>query len=559
MRAFAERIKKIVKAVTGRRYERWVRGPYVSMRTIGKGAFSNLTGQVKAEGASQKRGGTTAVFLEKVIGALRGRHSESWMQHLAPLIARNLQVRVLNFRNKISWRPVLWVICPTFETFVGVLERYYRGYYRRFGIAVNSIKRDTLNRHGLLLVSGTLGSGGSERQTVLTVLGLARRNLESVGLAVVYLRSEAERFYLHRLEAAGMPVIEFSRDISPDRAAGMGDMLGAVDVLPEILHDVAAYARTIAQQSPAIVHLWLDEVNVKGGLAAVAAGVPRVILSGRNLPPNNYLIYKPYMREAYRWLLRQPGVTLINNSGAGARAYERWLDLPEGSVRVAHNGFDFDEELLERCRRQRAAYRERHGIPQAVPLVGTVMRFNEEKRPLLWAEIAARVGKALPEAHFLVVGDGPLREQLEARVAQPDLAGRLHLVGIERQPLEAMAAMDLFLLSSRGEGLPNVLVEAQAVGVPVVTTRVGGAPETLDAGRTGWVLSSDKTDRAAAEIVRLLGDNPWLQTARKAGPDFVKKNFGLERMLDETLEIYGDSISSYATAKKRASLENKSP
>lgn len=507
-------IKNIVKTATGRHYESWIRRPYTVLRAVPRTILRP--------------------------------------QKFAAVVGRRLQIWVLNIRSRTSWRPAQWVICPILEALVGAFERYYGSYYRRFGIAVNSIRRETRNHQGLLLVSGTLSSGGSERQTVLTVLGLARRNLESVRLAVVYLRSEAERFYLHRLEAAGMPVVEFSRDASSDRVAGVSDALDAVNVLPGMLHDVAAYARTIALQSPAIVHLWLDEVNVKGGLAAVAAGVPRIILSGRNLPPNNYLLYQPYMREAYRWLLRQPGVALINNSIAGARAYERWLDLPEGSIRVVHNGFDFDDELLERCRRRRAAYRERHGIPQAVPLVGTVMRLNEEKRPLLWAEIAARVAKALPDAHFLVVGDGPLRKQLETWNTRPDLAGKLHLVGLERQSLEAMAAMDLFLLSSRGEGLPNVLVEAQAVGVPVVTTRVGGAPETLDAGRSGWVLTSDQPRRAAAEIVRLLKDKSWLQTAGETGPRFVRTNFGLERMLDETLEIYDSSENFLHGQQKEA-------
>lgn len=374
-------------------------------------------------------------------------------------------------------------------------------------------------------------------------------------MAVVYLRSEAQRFYQHKLEAVDMPVLEFDRDTSRDGSDGLQPLLRAVNILPSVLRDVADYARTLAAVRPKIVHLWLDEVNVKGGLAAVAAGVPRIILSGRNLPPNNYLLYHPYMREGYRWLLKQPGVTLINNSAAGARAYERWLELKQGNIRAVYNGFDFDEELLAVCRRGRTEYRERHEIPPNVPLVGTVIRLSEEKCPLRWAEIAAHVGKVLPEAHFLVVGDGPLRKELEARAAQPDLAGRLHVVGVEKQALDAIAAMDLFLLSSRGEGLPNVLVEAQALGVPVVTTNVGGAPEALVHGHTGWLLGSDKPEKAAAEIVQLLCNPAELQRAGAAGPEFVKSRFGLERMLDETLEVYGHDGRRLAFAGKNSFSE----
>lgn len=438
-----------------------------------------------------------------------------------------------------AWLPSRWLACPVLKSAVRAVERHYGRCFPRFETAVRALKQEASDRRGILVVSGTLSFGGSERQTVLTVLGLTHRKLHPVRLAVVYLRTEAQRFYLHKLEAAGTPVLEVKAsqlEYTNETYAWMQ----AVQKLPAMIHDVASYARIFAEQKPQIVHLWLDEVNIKGGLAAVVTGVPRIIMSGRNLSPDNYLLYQPYMREAYRWLLQQPGVTLINNSAAGARAYEQWLALTQGSIQVVHNGFDFDQDLLARCRERRTIYRERHGIPRSALVVGAVIRLNEEKRPLLWAKIAARIGKALPEAHFLVVGDGPLRKELETRATLPDLAGRLHLVGLEKQALEAIAAMDLFLLSSRGEGLPNVLIESQSLGVPVVTTSVGGAPEALDHGHSGWVLSSDKPEIAAAQIVRLLQDKSWLRAASKAGPEFVKNNFGLDRMLVETLHIYGD-------------------
>lgn len=510
--------KDFVKKSSGRYYEPWIRQPLIALWSL-------------------KRCLVKIVIRPQFI--LR-----SLMHRMGKYIAeipRSMQLRIQVYHIKPHWHPLRLLVCPMLETIVHALESRYRGYFLRFGAAVARLSQTATDRHGVLLVSGTLGPGGSERQTVLTVLGLARRGLQSVRLAVCYLRSEYERFYQHKLEAAGMPVIEFNRNVSKDDSENLRELLRAVSLLPAELHDVADYARTLAAQRPQLVHLWLDEVNIKGGLAAVANRVPRIVLSGRNLPPNNFYLYQPYMREGYRWLLRQPGVTLINNSAAGAQAYERWLGLPKGSIRVVHNGFDFDERLLATCREGRAEYRERHGIPLKAPLVGTVIRLSEEKRPLLWAEIAAQVRRLNPDAHFLMVGDGPLRPDLEARAALPNLAGRLHVVGLEKQPLAAMGAMDLFLLSSRGEGLPNVLIEAQALGVPVVTTPVGGAPETLDHKRTGWVLKNDNPIAAAAVITRLLADTQWLAQAGLAGRDFVHSRFGLERMLDETLAVYDAS------------------
>lgn len=372
----------------------------------------------------------------------------------------------------------------------------------------------------------------------MTLIGLARRNYGHVGLLCQYLRNEAERFFLPQLESAGISVNELAGDAGSDAEFGCESLLEAIPELPSSLSDAANYLRSLSVRRPSVFHSWLDEVNIKGGMAAVAVGVPRIVLGLRSLPPINFPLHRPYMREGYRWLAKQPGVVLLNNSVAGARAYEAWIGLHEGTIRVVHNGFAFDADILARCQSSRSDYRARHGIPVTAPLIGTVIRLTEEKRPLLWLEIAATVRRLLPEAHFLIAGDGPLRGVVEARCARPDLRGAVHLVGFEKEALAAIAAMDVFLLTSRAEGLPNVLVEAQALGVPVVTTKVGGAPETVNHGVTGWVLERDDYRHAADILVRLLQDQVWRSRAYHEAPAFVRRTFGVEKMLDETIAIY---------------------
>lgn len=145
----------------------------------------------------------------------------------------------------------------------------------------------------------------------------------------------------------------------------------------------------------------------------------------------------------------------------------------------------------------------------------------------------------MPEVRFLIVGDGPLRAALEARAGEPDLQGAVKFTGYERNTMSAMAAMDLFLLTSRAEGLPNVLIEAQIAGVPVVTTNVGGAPETLEHSVTGWVLDNDDVDSAAQSITRLLRDQDWRNRARASLAGFVRNKFDAGEMVERTLEVYG--------------------
>ena len=101
-----------------------------------------------------------------------------------------------------------------------------------------------------------------------------------------------------------------------------------------------------------------------------------------------------------------------------------------------------------------------------------------------------------------------------------------------------MSIMDVFLLTSFGEGLPNVLLEAQWVGTPVVVTDVGGAKEALDPEVTGWAIDTDDPQHLAARI-KWLHDNPAvLQAARIKGPQWVRQQFGVDRMVEETIRVY---------------------
>jgi glycosyltransferase involved in cell wall biosynthesis len=369
----------------------------------------------------------------------------------------------------------------------------------------------------------------------MTLEELQARGHGPLGLACTYLTTQDQRFFLPEVKAAGIPVttIGVASIEAIDRTVAI-----AIKALPVDMSSVIDYAAVFAAKRPAIAHLWMDEVNTLAGIAAVATGVPRVILGQHSGPPHHFVFHQPYMREAYRWLARQSGVTLVNCSDSGARAYERWIGLPQDTIRSIHNGFRFDDSVLNCYRADRGHYRARFSIPADAPLIGTVFRMSEEKRPLLWLEIAALVRRAMPQARFLVVGGGPLREQIEVRAAANDLAGAVHFAGYERNVFAAIADMDLFLLCSRIEGLPNVLIEAQTLGVPVVTTKAGGAAETLVDGVTGIVLKDIDPMTAAAVIVELLQDEDRLCNMRRRAPAFVASTFNIERTVNEILKVY---------------------
>ncbi len=423
--------------------------------------------------------------------------------------------------------------------FLTVPDLFYRRVFNRLDRSLNRLtiqaSATRCDRTGITMMIGSLSGGGAERQAMLTARATIARGLGPVSLACAYLDTPEQRFLLPGLEGSGVSVTLIGSDPMNVVDRPIEEL---VRILPRPLSPVLVYAASLAARHPRIAHLWLDDVNIKGGIAAVLTGVPHIVLSQRNIPPHHFQFHEPYMREAYRWLARQPGVVMVNNSLAGGKAYERWLGLPRGTIRIVRNGLDCAEETLRGYREGRGRYRAELGVPLDVPLIGGVLRFSEEKRPLLWLEVAAAVRDRMPEAHFVLIGDGVLRAEVTERSQRSDLIDATHLPGIEKDCLRAMADMDLLLLTSRAEGLPNVLVEAQAVGTPVVTPQVGGAPESVRHGLTGWILTAEDPDVIAQTVVELLHDHEWRKKAREEGPKFVRNSFSLDRVIEETIALY---------------------
>jgi glycosyltransferase involved in cell wall biosynthesis len=257
-------------------------------------------------------------------------------------------------------------------------------------------------------------------------------------------------------------------------------------------------------------------------------------LSGRNVNPTHFALYQPYMDPVYKALCALPNVVFLNNSWAGAESYAEWLRLAPSRIKVIYNGLDMGPIDAGAA----SEVRSRLGIRPDAPLVGGVFRFYPEKRPLLWVEVAARVFRANPDTWFVLFGQGILEPQIAKAARDLGIGERLILPGITGDVLPVMRALDVFLLTSYGEGVPNVVLEAQWAGTPVVATRAGGVSEALDLGRSGWIVDPPDADQLAGRVTWLLGDPVARAQARSAGPELIRARFGLQRMIDETTQAY---------------------
>ena len=393
----------------------------------------------------------------------------------------------------------------------------------------------------VVLVCGSLQPGGAERQVVNTLAGLAPIvGAENLTLLCDHLHTGAKErydFYLPHARKSGATIREIQASYAAKDPLPRSFQKAARSLHPGLVVDIADLFREFRALRPEVVHAWLDWSNVRAGLAAVLAGVPRVLLSGRNLSPRHFALNADYYYPAYRALSEYEGqIVWLNNSQAGANDYADWLSLPSAQIRVIRNGVQFAEEW--RPSDQRDELRAKWHIPANVPLIGGMFRFNEEKRPLLWVEVAAWIARVLPEVHFVIFGEGPMRTEMESLVCQRGLGERVKMPGLVMSSLDGLAPCDLVLLTSSGEGTPNVLLEAQWLGIPVVTVNAGGAGEAVDDGTTGLVVKSGNAADIAAGVLSILTDKTFRAKARKEGTAFVNAQYGMDRMIAETLAAY---------------------
>jgi glycosyltransferase involved in cell wall biosynthesis/2-polyprenyl-3-methyl-5-hydroxy-6-metoxy-1,4-benzoquinol methylase len=398
----------------------------------------------------------------------------------------------------------------------------------------------------VVLGIASLGSGGAEKQMVNTAQGLRARGLDDVHLLVEHLHDLPENaFYLEEAKQVATGVHAVPNDVQGIRPwSSVGpefrDVLGNY-----LMSRVLSAAAVIKKVAPEIVHTSLDWTNITIGIAAVLAGVPKIFVSGRNLAPTHFEFFQWFMYPCYRALAAHPGVRILNNSNAGRRDYARWLKLKPAAINVVRNGLATEEFPIVDNLARRAA-RSQFGIGNDVRVVAGAFRLSAEKRPLLWIQTAAKIEARLSNVIFLLCGIGPMEAQVRSKVAALGLESCIRFLGVRKDIHTVFSSADLVLQTSLQEGTPNTLIEAQAMGIPVVTTAAFGAAETVDHGVTGLVVRDDTSTGLADAAVSILTDPAFGRSAQVAGPKFIEARFGFDRMVDETLLAYSDGGATWA-------------
>lgn len=388
-----------------------------------------------------------------------------------------------------------------------------------------------------IIVNNSLKFGGAERQVVRCL------SCDSFSKHLVVWNSTVNtpaNSFIDEVRALGVEILDYSLQRERLRAVYTPDIEHLLSLIPQtsplnpgITNKIRNLIHIIRQHRPYALHLWQDTTNVLGAIAGLIAGVPRIVMSARSLPPfantnstfpdkgPNYYLNNRYVRVLYKQLLSYDNVYLCHNSENGLAKYNEWLGGYEEKMLLLRNGFDFENTSINhhssRIKKTRT--------------LGTVFRFVEVKRPLLWLNVASKVNEMMEEpVRFQMVGDGPMLETAISHAKELGLEDLVEFSGYRDDVDDILPTFDAFLLTSAIEGLPNVLIEAQSKGVPVISTNAGGAKETFIEGTTGLLVDSSNPDDIAKAVCEVLQNQAFRESSTTSGVQFVHNRYSVETM-----------------------------
>jgi len=372
-------------------------------------------------------------------------------------------------------------------------------------------------RTRVLHVITRLEPGGAQRNTLYTVEHLDRSEFEAAlawgpgdpldeaAAAIPGLRRE--------------PVPELVRPLAP--ALDARALRRLVDVMRRF--------------SPQVVHTHSSKAGVLGRAAARITRTPVVVHSihGFGFTPLQSgpvrALYVIAERVMSRWTDHFIAVSESNLREGAALGV-----VPPERASVIRSGIE-----LERFRRAAGGgeVRRRLGLPPAAPLVVQIGNFKPQKAPLDFVRAAAAVAREVPEAWFVMVGDGALRPAAEELASDLGVAGRMVFCGWWEDVPGLLAASRVSVLTSRHEGLPRAAVESLAAGVPVVATAVDGTPEVVRDGCNGFLVTAGDVAGIARRVRALLVDGELHRRLAAAAPQGLEA-FDIDHMVRQQEELY---------------------
>jgi len=352
--------------------------------------------------------------------------------------------------------------------------------------------------------------------------------------------------------------------ISGTLAEGEGDMTFLLDdfkvrhiTLPSMKREISPLAdfnsllrliRIFREERPVIVHTNLAKAGIVGRLAAVLTGVPIIIHTFHGHVFAGY--FSGWKSKLFVWIEKILALfstkLIVISDQIGEEICSNYRVTNKSKVVTIPLGFELDK--FKPLITFKGFFREEFSIPVDAPVIGIVGRITDIKNHRLFLHIAHRVRQKYPHVHFLVIGDGERRAEMEYLSAELNLSGHVHFTGWIREQAKMYADLDLLLLTSLNEGTPVTVIEAMYYAVPVISTRVGGLPDLIEDKKTGYLINSRDPGDFMAAIETLLFSDTERTKITAAAKEFIVSHYNIHRLVSDISNLYRELLSKKGIA-----------
>jgi glycosyltransferase involved in cell wall biosynthesis len=376
----------------------------------------------------------------------------------------------------------------------------------------------------LLIVTDEMEVGGTQRQIVHLARGLHQRGHH---VTVLYFRERS--FLVDELERDGVGCVEVPKRGKLDPGFVLRLSAEVRRLAPDVIHGFAFSGELWS----AVAHL-----QQRGDRS------PVLVTSVRGL----YEWYRPWQWRLKRWVAGR-SAHVVSNSREAALYACRQMGLPETTIDVIYNGAEIPDEA--QLQQRRGPTRAALGLAPEVPAILFVGRLVALKNVPVLLRALRRLVDAGLRPRLLIAGDGPERGAIEQLIAQLGLGEQAQLLGQRSDVPDLMAAADVVVLPSLREGLSNVILEGMMSGRAVVGSRVGGTPELIDDGVSGWMFESDNDTALAAVLQRLVTDSSGRERLGAQARAQAVARFGIPAMVQAYEQLYGAASQGRRTHPHR--------
>lgn len=323
--------------------------------------------------------------------------------------------------------------------------------------------------------------------------------------------------------------------------------------------------RILRAQRPDIVHTHTSKAGALGRVAAAIAGIPVRVHTFHGLVFSGHFSRWRSLVYIYleRLLARLSSCVVAISPSQLEELVFRYRITRREKIECIPLGFEVDAYLQSRTRS--LAIRRELNLTGQDFLVGWVGRLVPVKDPFLLIETARHVVRRLPNCHFVIVGDGELRETVECAIHLQGLSRHIHLLGWRSDLSNVYSDFDLTLLTSLTEGTPLALLETMACGKPFVAPRIGGVPDLVfgkarEERGVAYFQNAALADRApwalSKGILRLLLDEPLREQMGGAARQFVLERFSADRLANDLAALYSKLLMTTREKSRGASISS---